>query len=306
MELRELRSLALLAELGSITGAAERLHLSPAAIHRQLKVLEEELALRLYDKVGRRLQLTPASVILLPHLKAILAAYDGALATAEELKGLRRGVVRIGAGPTISSYLLPEILMRYHEVFPGIDLFVQTGNSRALIDGLGKGVLDLVMLVSDEGPEEASISIEGTWDFEIVFVSDPSQAPRTCHISSLRECSLVLFQKGSRIENLIDHYFAEMNFHPRVAMRFDNAEAIKAMIRAKLGISMLPFWVVDEDLRRGGLSLIQQRERPLFGRLVLLTRNAGYVAEPVAAFIELTRKFPLKKPRLTNPSRRSR
>src|SRR5690242_12980608 len=101
MELRELRSLITLAELGSLATAAERLHLSAAAIHKQLKVLEVELGVQLYERIGRTLKLTQAAEVLLPYSKDLLAQHDAALEAMEEWKGLKRGVVRIGAGPTI-------------------------------------------------------------------------------------------------------------------------------------------------------------------------------------------------------------
>src|SRR5262249_58806958 len=110
MELRELRCLMTLADVGSITRTAEKLHLSAAAIHKQLKVLEDELNVRLYEKAGRQLRLTQAAEVLLPHIKNLLAQYDAALSALSEWKGLKHGLVRIGTGPTMSSYLLPSLL----------------------------------------------------------------------------------------------------------------------------------------------------------------------------------------------------
>jgi DNA-binding transcriptional LysR family regulator len=81
-------------------------------------------------------------------------------------------------------------------------------------------------------------------------------------------------------------------------MRFDNAEAIKAMIRARLGISMMPFWAVDADLKKGQLFMIRQRERPLLSKLALVGRRPGYVPKPVAAFVNLARNYQCKNPRL--------
>lgn len=300
MELRELRSLVALADHGSIARAAERLHLSSAAIHKQLKVLETELGIQLYEKVGRKLQLTQAAEILLPYSRDLLAQHDAAVSAMSEWKGLKRGLVRIGAGPTISSYILPGLLKRFRRAFPKVDLFVETGNSVALAEGLSNGSLDLALMVSSQLPEEPNLSVEASWDVEFVLVSRLRQVSRRCSILALSKFPFILFQKGSRIENLIDRYFAETNFRPTVIMTSDNAEAIKAMIRSGLGISMLPFWIVDADLRKGALSLIRQKERPLFSKLDLISRKSSYVPQPVAAFIELAQNYKCKKPRLTS------
>lgn len=118
-------------------------------------------------------------------------------------------------------------------------------------------------------------------------------------MSELRKFPFILFKKGSRVEDLIDRYFAEVKFQPRIIMRFDNPEAIKAMLRSGFGISMLPMWTVGADLRRRELILIRQRERPLLSKLALLSRKSSYVSKPVRSFIEMAREFEGKNLRLT-------
>jgi DNA-binding transcriptional LysR family regulator len=301
MEIREIRSFMTLAELGSLTQTAQKLHLSPGAIHKQIKVLESELDVRLYEKMGRRVALTQPAKVLLPYVRDLLARYDATIEAMEELKGLKRGVVHIGAGPTISSYVLPSLLKKFRRRFPNIDLVVETGNTITLIEGLTKGSTDLAMLIPADMPEEEGLSVETSWDFEIVVVSNLPRAPRACSISELQKFPFILWQKGSRVENLIDRYTVEVGLRPRVIMRFDNAEAIKAMIRAGMGISMLPYWAVDSDLKRRALSSIHLTERPLLSKIVLVTRASGYVANPVAAFLEVARNFEFRNPRMMSP-----
>jgi len=84
-------------------------------------------------------------------------------------------------------------------------------------------------------------------------------------------------------------------------MRFDTPEAIKAMIRSGLGVSMLPLWVVDAELKNKTLSLIRQQEQPLSARVALVTRKLSYVPQPVVAFLEVARKWKWKN---TQPTER--
>lgn len=118
----------------------------------------------------------------------------------------------------------------------------------------------------------------------MVLVSHLRHAPRQCRLDDLRKLPFILFQQGSRLGNLVDRYFAEMDFQPRVIMRFDNAEAIKAMIRTGLGISMLPLWAVDAELKKRVLAPIRQQERPLLSNIALVSRKLGYVPASVQAF----------------------
>lgn len=299
-----MRSLLLIGDAGSITEAARQQHLSPAAIFKHLKVLETELGVTLYERTGRRLRLTQAGEVLLPHFRHVLSHYESSLLAIQEWKGLKTGVVRIGAGPTISSYILPGIMKRFRRRFPGIDLLVETGSTRLLLDGLSKGALDLAFLISSGLPEEPNVSVEGSWDLEIVFVSNLASVPRRCAIRELKNIPFILFREGSRIERLIDRYFAQVGFQPRVSMRFDNAEAIKAMIETGLGISMLPYYVVDQDLRRGLLFLVRQKEPTLVAKIAMVARRSSYTPAPVAAFIKNARSFQCRKPRLLARFRR--
>lgn len=298
MELKELRSLVALSELGGISLVAEQLRLSPAAIHKQLKLMGSQLGVPLYERNGRDLRLTQAAEVLLPYLKELLAQYDSALSALEEWKGMKRGLVRIGAGPTISSYLLPPILKKFRAAHPGVELLVQTGNTPVLLDNLSKGAIDLAMLVSCDLMEGRNFTVEAHWDFELVLVTHQRQPPRRPRLAEMSGSRFILFPKESRMEQPIDRYFAANGFEPNVIMRFDNAEAIKAMIRAGLGISMLPMWIVDQDLKAGRLTLVRQKEPPLFSKIALLSRRSTHVPLSVQEFVAQARKLEWKNPRL--------
>jgi len=291
MELHQLRSFVALADLGGIARVSEKLHLSPPAVHKQLKLLEVELGVRLYEKLGRTLRLTQAAEVLLPYCRNLLAEHDTAVAAIAEWKGLKRGIIRIGAGPATSVHLLPGLLRTYRRAFPEVDVVVETGNSVDLIEKLQTGALDLALLVASHQPVEPSLSVEKSWDMEFVFVSNLGHAPRRCRVSELRTLPFILFRKGSRMQDAIDRYFDELGFHPSVIMAFDNADAIKAMIGAGLGVSLLPFWIVHADLRQGVLTMIRQRERSLFSKFGLVRRQSTYVPNAVAAFIDVARSY---------------
>lgn len=296
MELRELRSLLSLAETGSISLTGEQLHLSAAAIHKQLKLLESELGVRLYEKVGRRLQLTQASEILIPYLKNLLVQYDSALLALDEWKGMGRGVVRIGTGP--SSYVLPAILKKFRKENPGVEVLVETGNTPLLLDELQKGSLDLALVVSADLAEARDYELEKHWDFELVLVTHGRQSAKRTRLSDLKHLRFILFRKGSRMQNPIDRYFAAHGFEPNVTMRFDNAEFIRTMVRTGLGVSMLPLWVVDRDVREGRLSLIHQAEPPLYSKIALIRRKSSFVSQPVHGFISTAQSIDPRNLRL--------
>lgn len=291
--MKELRSLLALSELGSISLVAERLHLSPPAIHKQLKILEKELGVPLYEKAGRRLQLTQAADVLVPYLKDMLGQYDSALSALAEWKGMKRGVVRVGTGP--SSYILPAILKDFRRAYPGIEVLVETGNTPVLLESLEKGALDVALLVSADLAEARQFCVDAVWDFELVFVTHHRQSLRRPHLSDLKNWRFILFRTGSRMQEPIDRYFAVHGFHPNVTMRFDNSEFIKAMVLAGMGTSILPMWVVSKEVRARQLTLVRQAEPPLYSRIALVRRKLNYVPRPVQAFIDVARKLDARR-----------
>ncbi|HEX2712121.1 MAG TPA: LysR family transcriptional regulator [Candidatus Acidoferrales bacterium] len=296
MELRQLRSLVTISEVGSISLAAERLCLSPPAIHKQLKILESDLGLPLYEKIGRRLQLTPPAVVLLPYFKDMLAQYDSAFSALQEWKGVKRGLLRIGTGPSV--YVLPAILKEFRHAHPHIEVFVETGNTPVLLEDLTKGSLDLVLVVSPDLTEQQDYYVELTWDFEMVLVSHLRRPPRRPHLAQLKKSPFILFRKGSRMQEPIDRYFAKHGFNPKVSMRLDSSELIKRMVRAGFGIAMLPRWVVDSEIKDGSLTVVHQAEPPLYSKLALVRRKLGYVPKPVSAFVDTAKALDAARLRL--------
>lgn len=292
MELKELRSLLALSELGSISLVADHIHLSPPAIHKQLKTLEGELGVLLYEKVGKQLQLTQAAQILLPHVKEVLAHYDFALAALNEWKGLKRGLVRLGTGP--SSYVLPAILKRFRQAHSKIEVVVETANTPMLLEELQKGSLDLALVVSADLSERHDFIIEAAWDFEMILVGHYKQLPPRATLAELRDRRFILFRDGSRMQAPIDRFFAANQFEPKVVMRFDNAEFIRSMVQSGMGIGLLPPWVVHRDLKEKHLSMVHLDETTPCSKIALIRRKSTYISHPVQGFIQTAKALVAK------------
>ncbi|HVG18275.1 MAG TPA: LysR family transcriptional regulator [Blastocatellia bacterium] len=304
MELRALKSLDTLAATGSITRTAQKLNLSPAAVHKQLKVLEDELGVQLYEKSGRQLRLTQAAITLLPYVKNLLAQYDATLLALNEWKGSKHGLIKVGTGPATSSYILPFFLGKFRRKFPNVELSVETGAASYTVECLRTGSLDLIFLVSGDDFYDPDFRVEASWDFEMVLVSAQQRGVRPCSLSELQEHPFIFYKEGSVFDRLIERYFMEADFHPRVIMRLDNTEAIKAMIRLRLGISMLPMWTLKAELKDRTLSLIQQKEPPLFAKISLVTRRHIYRSKPLEGFVKLAQHWHWKEVYMTNRQRR--
>lgn len=294
MELRSLRSLVALAEIGSLVRTAERIHLSPAAVHKQLKGLEAELGVPLYGRFGRQVRLTQAAEVLLPHIRRLLADHQNALTALDEWRGLKSGSVRVGAGPTTISYILLPMLQAFRAQWPDVEIRVETGHTPQLAAAVLGDTLDAAFIMTATAGNLHEFEIWAEWTFEIAAVTAMKDVPRRCRMHDLARLPFVLYKEGSVFETVIDRYFAEVGFDPHVVMRFDNAESIKAMLRSGLGVSMLPVYTIGAELRGRTLSIVRQTEPRLSGRLALVTRRAGYTPEAVKVFAELARHAPVE------------
>lgn len=294
MEMREIRSLVVLAECGTIQETAEKCNLSPPAVHKHLKALEDEFAVRIYAKRGGRLALTDAGRLLLPFAREILAQREAAATALYEWRDARRGVVRVGAGPSFSSYLLPLLVKRYRRRFPNVDVFVETATGDYLLERLRGGHLDLIFDLASSAIDEPDIEMLAQWESPAGFISGRADMPNPCRLPQLKTAPFILYQQGTRIERLVASYFDRLGFRPRVVMRSDSAEAIKAMIRAGLGISVLFLWNINAEPRNSQLVVLRTGAPPLVSHMALLRTKSHYTPRAVQEFTVLARQMSWK------------
>lgn len=290
MEMREVRSFVLLAEAGSIQEAAEKARLSSAAVHKHLKALEREFDAQLYAKQPRGgLGLTDSGKTVLPFMREILRQRDSAFIALNERKDAGLGQVRVGAGPSFSSYLLPGLVRRYRRRFPHVDVFIETGTGDHLLERLRSGHLDLAFDLAATARDDERVELAAIWEAPLGFVSGRPDIPAHCRLRDLQKAPFILYQQGSHVESLVRGYFEQLDFRPTAVMRSDSAEAIKAMLRAGLGVSVLFLWNITSDVRSRGLSIIRTDAPRLVSQMALVKLRSNYTPKAVTAFIELAR-----------------
>jgi DNA-binding transcriptional LysR family regulator len=293
MNLDPLRALSVLAETGSLAATASQLNLTPAAIHKQLKQIEYELGVRLYEKAGRGIKLTAAANVLLPYAKSAAAQVEAGRLAIEEWRGLRRGMVRVGSGPTLSSHWLPELLRRFRARFPQVQLTVETGSSDELLANTRQGRLDLALLVAPLKRIEPGFEVLTRWRFDLSLVTgDPGISDRPL-LPELAKASFIGFRRGSRLDEMTVQFFNRTRLEPNTIMRFDNADAIRAVLRAGIGYSLLPGWTLNEDLASGSLRLIQIRAKPPAAWVEMVRHESSPLAPAAREFISMAKTLSL-------------
>jgi len=293
MELRLLRTFKAVAEAGSFTGAASRVHVTQAAVSVHIRQLEEELGSPLFLRVNKKLFLTEAGRALLAHTETILRAHDEARAELAALSKPASGRLHIGVASTaITVQPLPEILSELKRRHSSIDLAVVGGTSEWIIEQILNSNLD-VGLVSL--PVEASDVLTETLRSDLLVAAVRPDHP----LASLKQISaeqltsepLILGEKGGNTRRLIDLFFEKSNLEPRISMELQRTEAIIKMVERGFGLTILPQSSLAPALARGTIRAIKVRDLNLRWEFGVAYLKSDYRAPVLESFLELCRRY---------------
>lgn len=247
-----------LAELTSFSRAAERLHLSPPAVFSQIRILEDRLGGRLYERIGRKLVLTPKGKLLAEHANRIVSAHDLAF---EELTGCatpRREVLRLGTGPLSGVRIVPHLLRAYLAAHPDAEVRLTADDDQSLLRDLRAGTLDAVMLTLPAG--DPALQEQQLWTYEMVFVLPPlkfKQWHSEKGLAALADKPFILYRRPVVVEQAIRRICLGAGYAPRVTMESDDPASIAELVKLGIGYAILPLWTVGEDVNRRQLSIIR-------------------------------------------------
>lgn len=293
MQFQQLRSFVAVAELRHFTRAAERVGVAQPSLSKQIHSLEADLGTPLFERGPAGVTLTQAGEALLPFATRIVADVDTARRAIEQLVGLGRGRVRLGATPSLSTSIVPSLLQRFRRAYPGIDLHLQEGGSRDLERSLADGALDLALIVLREAGTDPALAAEPLLRERLVVASTEA-LPSQVAIDDLRRRPLVMFRPGYDLRDATLEACRLAGFVPRFAVEGGEMDAVLSLVEAGLGAAIVPGGVLAG--RRG---LHAARITPAMHRVIALaTRREAplpHAAEALRETIRLhlsSRKLP--------------
>lgn len=267
LNLDQLAAFVSVIDLGSFTAAADKAGLTQPAVSLQVKLLEQRLGVRLIERVGRRAQPSPAGVELLLHARRIL---QDCSAVHEAMMPYREGSVgrvRIGSGGTASIHLLPRAIAAVKKRMPGLEIIVRIGNTDDILRDLEANTLDLAVVVLPAAGR--SLEVEPFYEDELLAVAPKgSQMPEDGPDADFLKDKTFLLYEGGNTRRAIDEWFASAGIRLKPAMEFGSVEAVKELVAAGLGWSLLPGLALQRD-RNDHLETLPVKPR--------LTRQLGMV-----------------------------
>lgn len=289
MELRQLEYLVAVVEEGSFTRAAERVHVAQSGVSAQIRRLERELGHELLDRSARSVTPTAVGRSVLPYARSALAAVSDARLAVSDLAGLVRGQVSVGMVTACASLDLTELLARYHERYPGVEIALSEGNSDELVEGLRTGTLDLAW-VGLAGPVPAGLATQVIVDEALVAAvahGDALASEHTIRLAGLGARPLICLPRGTGLRRALDDGCAAVAFEPRIAFEASSPAVVADLASRGLGVAILPSSVAAAS--RETLATIELTRPRMRSRLELAWRAHGPASPAARALVEQAR-----------------
>jgi DNA-binding transcriptional LysR family regulator len=246
MDLRHVRTFVTVAEIGTVSGAAERLHVAQPALSRQIALLEEELGLKLFDRVGRRLLLTSGGEQLLNDCRGLL---NYARAVGEHAQVLQRGdvgVLRVSASPHLIEGIFPDFLRHYAARYPGVQVrLVDAAAGGEVFAMLDRGEVQLVQTVASAiTPQEERFASHELAPMEMLAACHPKlrlgNDDGKVDIASLGTCPLLQATPDFAMRRNFDAACRLAGFTPNNVLECRAPHALLAMAEAGHGVAIIP------------------------------------------------------------------
>ena len=285
MTLKQLEVFVAIAQEGSVQAASQRLHLTASATSMALADLERQLECRIFDRVGRRIQLNDSGRQLLPQALDIVSRCEDMehLARDEHASG---GLLRLGASLTLGSYLIPR-LMGQHLLRQGAPrLSLEVGNSHYMIERLLKFQIDIAFI---EGYcHDPEIEVMPWRDDELVIFAAPSHPlaqKEEVSLADLAAADWILREPGSGTREVFDHLVLGHLSHLHLAMELSHTEAIRCLIETGYGISCLSRLSVAAALQSGHLVELKTPLTHLQRQFLILVHRRKYRGQRLQDFL---------------------
>ncbi|MCQ6278627.1 LysR family transcriptional regulator [Bacillus sp. EB600] len=242
MELRQLRYFIEVAEREHVTEAAENLNVAQSAVSYQITKLEEELGVKLLEHVGRNIRITQIGTTFLHDIKNAVKLIDEAKEKINEYLDPQAGTIKIGYPTSLARYWLPNVISAYKEILPNVNFHLRQGSYSYLIDAVKKGEIDLSFLgpvpMKDPDLESKILFIEPI--VALLPNSHPLADRKSLSLGELRNESFVLFPKGYVLQKIAVEACNEAGFEPNITSEGEDMDALKGLVSAGIGVSLLP------------------------------------------------------------------
>ena len=287
MELRQLITFSKITQLKSFMKAAENLGYAQSTITTQIKLLEKELGIKLFEKIGRNMELTSKGLIFLEYAEKIINLANEAKEAIDD-KDTPKGTLKIGVVASLCTIKLPELLKDFHLKYPEVEVIIKIGTCTDLQNMLKNNTVDLIFTLGELIKDQDLISCM-CYKENMAILASPLNKLKDKLKLTLRDIegeSLILTEKGCSYRSVFEAMFHKENLQPHLALEIGSIETIKSFVMNNLGITLLPIMTVEDELSKRNLVKLDLVDCDFNMMTQILYHRNKWLTPAMDAFIE--------------------
>jgi LysR family transcriptional regulator, low CO2-responsive transcriptional regulator len=269
---------------------AKQLYLSQPAVSMQIKQLEENIGLPLFEQIGKKVFLTEAGRELFHYSRNITQQLGEMEAVFDEMKGLEHGKLTISVVNT-ANYFTPRLLATFCRRHPNINVILQVANRDAVLKQLADNSTDLAIL--GQPPEGLDIIAKPFLDNPLVVIAAPDHPLarlKRVKFARLAEETFLSREQGSGTRSAMERVFAQHKIQPHISMEMETNEAIKQAVQAGMGLGILSLHSIELELETKRLAMLNVENFPLMRNWFVAHRSNKRLSSAALAFKEFLLK----------------
>ena len=290
MDVRDLQVFLSVAKHLNYTRAAEEVNLSQPSVSVRMRQLERDLGSKLFEQFGKKIALTEAGQVLLPYAMRVIAAMGDARHAIDELQGLERGSLRIGASTTPGMYLIPQTIAQFKQQYRKIDVHLAVKDTRQIEEGIIRNEFDFGFVGGHLVGDEVNVL---PWFIDelklIVPMGHRFARRRTVNPQDLSGEQFILREQGSATRAVVASHLRKLRIELETVMEIENPESVKKAVQSGLGIAFISGFAVETELKARTLVAVNIRNLEIRRELKIVYRKDKHLSRAAQAFIEIAR-----------------
>jgi DNA-binding transcriptional LysR family regulator len=289
MDVRDLQIFLSVANHLNFTRASEEVNLSQPSVSVRMRHLERDLGTKLFEQLGKKIALTEAGKLLVPYAGRVIAAMDDTRNAINELQGLERGSLRIGASTTPGMYLVPRTIAHFKQRYPKIEVHLTVKDTRQIEEGVIRNEFDFGFvgghLVGDEVEVVSWLTDELVL---IVPVGHRLASKRRVKPQDLSKEQFIFREQGSATRAVVAGHLRKSRIEARAVMEMANPESVKKAVQNGLGIAFISAFAVESELKAKTLVAVKLRGLEILRELKIVYREDKHLSPAARAFLEVS------------------
>ncbi len=317
MDFRQLHYLTVVARCQNVTKAAESLYISQSALSHYIKNAEDELGVRLFDRSTNPISLTAAGRCYMDSAQRILLENARLTKELRDITNHMTGTLSVGTSTDRCSYMIPKLLPRFMEMYPGIRVNVVVSGGKRLTDMLRRGDIDMMLLPALPDDNAQGLESELLYTEELILAARSGVIPREARINgrhilspkSLGGLSFFLQEQGHKNRDFCDALFRRNRVKPDIRQEFSSNISCYRMAATGAGVTIIPFMTTQLANPGGPVELFSVGDPPALWEVHIFYRKGAYLGLPEKQLIDLAREIfseELRSPAHRAPSEAAR